>query len=832
MKDFQSLLLEGQVAAARARLCALARAQSDQLDRVGAEAAESVQAVYDRFRVDAVHAFCSGMEMELPAPIVDAIEARLKQRIERTQFWLGELPGITQERLARECRRSIVTRDYKEAARLGAAMLELADDQEQLVQNARYLSLALATLYHDRDRVPQIIGQIAKAGGKATAGARHISEHFAVIARQTGQSQFETGEHEWRVRLTEAIVSMQKWLPNQMEAEEPTPEQVERFESECMSILRAGLAKGRIELFIDALTIIFDYCPSDPSRIANAAGVEDRIFTRLGPRAKLAAVRAVTGLGNNAVLRKGIIELARAPEGRGRLQLLTGIMGGFRHEDFYGQLHHWLERTDNEREEELIVDALGRIANPDAADLLIKKLRSAVRHVTDPANERRAYVLLTALGRLARARGLDNKRRNEIVRRVMELVENEARHLSFTAASEMFSSKVGDLDPDLRELAARKIVAALWATPSAATGDSAEWRAPMVNAIKRLGPDALEAVLDEASKYSTNYCGAMGSMAEALQAIGDERAVPLLEAMARVAINQTDANHSQVLREKVRDIATDKLVDLDRDDMINTILYTLLKIGGDAGRGVVLDFADQVQAGRIVSPGPGTTKILLDTKLKFGNLHAASIRAKAAQIDEGEFKHALSHARGGLFTSQKVQISAIATLGRARKPEAVSTLVGLLGNRNPLVAGAAYSAMTAYMHPLPTEVEFDEFMLALLEEPERFRGALLEKLLEYIRRELPKRPPYDKLFDRQIACCVEDEELAHRLRGAALNEPAAPPPPPPPPPQAPTPREPDITVLEPEPEPGQAAQPQLPNSAWTNELERRRAEFRARKQRR
>lgn len=826
MKDFQSLLLDGKAAAARVRLSTIARSQPDQMARIAAEATDIVSAVYDRFKVAIVHQFCSDMEMDLPEPIATAIDKRMKPRIERTKFWLGELPGVTQERLARECRRAIVTRDYKEAARLGAAMLELAENQEEVVKQARYLALALATLYHDRDRVPQVIGQIAKCGGRATAGARHISEQFAILSRQTGQNSYDVGEREWRQRLIEAVVHMQAWLPGPMEADNPTPEQVERFSGECMAILRAGLAQGRIEFFIDALILIYDYCPSDPSRIANVAGVEDRMFTKLGPRAKLTAVRAVGGLGQNPVLRKGIIELARAPEGRGRLQLLTGIMGGLRHEEFFGQLHAWYEKTDVEREEELIVDALGRIANPEASEILLKRLRLCIKRIADPANERRAYVLLTALGRLARGRGLDSATRNRIVRRVMELVENEARQLSFAAASEMFSMKLDDLDADLKAMAARKVVAALWsAAPAGIVADNS-WRAPMAAALKKFDSSVLNDILDEASKHATRYCGAMGSFAEALQAIGDERAVPILESMARIAITHVDdPRESKMFREKIRDIASDQLVDLDRDDLVHTLLYTLIRIGGEGGRQVVLDFTDQVQAGRIESPGPQTTKILLDTKLKHGSLDTISRRARAVEVDARELKQAMSRAKGGLFTGQKARIAGIAALGRMRSPEAVPVLVAQLGGRNALVSGAAYSALVAYMHPLPTEAEFDEFMLKLLEDPEEFEGSVLNRIIEFIRREIPKRAPYDKLFDRQIAACVEDEELAHRLRGAAYNEPAP----------APAPQNVDEPALAGEPvaDSDQPAAPTAqPGSAWTNELERRRAEFRARKERR
>ncbi len=155
-----------------------------------------------------------------------------------------------------------------------------------------------------------------------------------------------------------------------------------------------------------------------------------------------------------------------------------------------------------------------------------------------------------------------------------------------------------------------------------------------------------------------------------------------------------------------------------------------------------------------------------------------------------------------------------------RSPESVPVLVAQLGNRSPLVSGAAYSALVAFMHPLPTEAEFDAFMLRLLEEPDDFEGAVLDRIIEFIRREVPKRAPYDKLFDRQIAACVEDEELAHRLRGAAYNEPEPPPG-----------KVDDEPILASEPVPlddeRQPPAPPQPGSAWTQELERRRAAFRA-----
>ncbi len=311
MKDFQSLLLDGKAAAARVRLSTIARSQPGEMARIAAEAADSVAALYDRFKVAAVHEFCSEMEMDLPEPIANAIDRRMKTRIERTKYWLGELPGITQERLARECRRAIVTRDYKEAARLGAAMLEMAEDQEGIVRQARYLALALATLYHDRDRVPQVIGQIAKCGGRATAGARHISEQFAILSRQTGQDAFDAGERQWRQRLTEAVVRMQAALPGPMEADSPRRNRSKSSPSNAWHPA-GGLAQGQIEHFVDALILILDYCRPTPRASPTSPASRPHVHQARSARQADGGARHC-GLGQNPVLRKGILELARAP---------------------------------------------------------------------------------------------------------------------------------------------------------------------------------------------------------------------------------------------------------------------------------------------------------------------------------------------------------------------------------------------------------------------------------------------------------------------------------------------------------------------------------------
>jgi hypothetical protein len=46
---------------------------------------------------------------------------------------------------------------------------------------------------------------------------------------------------------------------------------------------------------------------------------------------------------------------------------------------------------------------------------------------------------------------------------------------------------------------------------------------------------------------------------------------------------------------------------------------------------------------------------------------------------------------------------------------------------------------------------------------------LLDRFLEFIRHEVPKNPPYDRLLERQVEIAIDDGAVAHQIRGAAAR---------------------------------------------------------------
>ena len=238
--------------------------------------------------------------------------------------------------------------------------------------------------------------------------------------------------------------------------------------------------------------------------------------------------------------------------------------------------------------------------------------------------------------------------------------------------------------------------------------------------------------------------------------------------MIRTALlhNPEEKQTSYLTRERVADAASGEVQELDRDDMIQSLLYSLKQFGGEEGLGIVLDFADQLQAGRLPLPGEKTAQILLDTKIQQGKLGQITRKAEATQVDPEAYEAALRDARGGLLIKKPRQIAAIATLGSARLPDSVGVLTDLLGDKDPMTAGAAHTALACLMHPLPSESEFAAVLDRIFENPKKLKGKTMDGLMEFIRREVPKNPPYDKIFARQLAINIDDEAQTHQLNGA------------------------------------------------------------------
>lgn len=772
MEEIRKLLHEGRGEEAfEAFKSALAQRPAE-TGAIAKAATATLLEEYGRFCVLPTEAFVAQLEPNLPAPIASAMGRFLEPPIARTKQWRETLEGVTRERLAREGRAAVTTDDLKTAVRLGIALMRRAKSPAAAGRLARFYIESLAGLRRDRERAARVVKALAASKELPETGL-DVIEVFEKAASAPEEKKFEEHNKAWTQSLDAASTSIRETLPGQREVGDPTPENLQKFTDEILAVLRAGLASGDPEDFIDALSIVKEYCPCDPSTILSVAGVEPRVFLGLGLRAKLTTVRALQALGENIDLRRHITKLASSPHGEGRIDLISAIAGGLRHNDFFPYLKTAMKRADTPRLEEAVVDALGRMGNPEGVDLIIENLNVSMKKIIDPAQGRRAKMLLTALGRIGRARGLDPVRRNKIVKQVIAAVGEKDTWVSFHAASEMFSVEPEALERTLRVWAVKQCIRALFAVdPGESLNTSRQnplgFREPIVTALHRLEREMLPEMLSFAMPHAGNYSGALLAFGELMQKCGDERAMPILETMTRTAfIHEDRKDTDKHYKEMVRDPATGEMRELNRDDVLHSLLFAIQKVGGDPGKRVLLGFADQVQAGQLSAPGEHTSSLLVGVKREAGTLGKREAEVPPDEaIDEKEIEKAVSAARGGLFTSQRGQVAALALLGRARRPDAAGAILAGLHSKDSVVHNAAITALMQMVTPPPSPKQYELLLASMFGEKKSLRGDGLQRLLGVMGRAFPKRPPYDALFAKQLQLEIEDGELRHRLMAA------------------------------------------------------------------
>lgn len=737
--------------------------------------------LYGDYHVRPVHDFAKLLEASLPKPVAEAMMKALGDRIRRTRHWEKELEALTRERLTREACAAVTTSKPRIALARLSSLIGRATSDKDAKRLATSCVRALASMRFDSKRGAAIINELGKLPEVTRLGL-DLEATFAKTVKAHQGLAFEESDRDSTQSLDDAIIRVREVCPHNAQAGEPSPEDLKAFTAEIAAIFRAGLMRRPDDEskpllpsddFIDALKIAFDFCPADAAKVDSVSKAEQRIFIHLGGRAKLTVVRSLAKLGENPQLQRPLIELAQSPAGKDRVTLIAGVMGGLRSQAFSPALKAMLKGSKEWRDQKAVIETMGRIGGPDSSDLILGLLETAVKKSANPEYTRKAQFHLEALARIVRAKDTDPARRNEIVRRVVKSVKKGDARLALTAADVLFQVNLKQLDLELRNWAAQIITRTMFRRDAGDQINDAKkypggFREPLAGVLRRLGKDCLPVMLAEAESHASTFNGALSVFAEVLQKIGDESALPVLESMIRTSLmHQESEGKDLLLDEKVLDVASGEMRDLDRDDITHTLIYTVEEIGGDRGAALIVGVASQVQSGQFAPPGDRTISILAKFKLKVGNLdevvHAAPEREV---VSDKEFNKALGRAKGGLFKKNASQIQALSVLGRAGRPEGVRLILRCLGDSESMVASAAETALAQFVTPPPPKEQFEPFVMALLEDPKLLKGNSLERMLKVIEKSFPRSKPYETIFNKHIAIEIEDGELAHRLKGA------------------------------------------------------------------
>lgn len=791
MKKIQEYLLKGETGAAVERLVEAVKAQPEQAEQVAEAMHQVLKGLYGQYVVRPVHEFTQQLEKIVSPEAMEVIVGDLKPQMERTRHWYGELRLVRLERLLREARAAVTRDEGQEAIRLARQFIAESRSPQDKQQQARQLVQALAGLVRDQKRSLAVVQALASDAQLGPFDFDLVQAFGEALAKES-RSALKESEREWTQALNTATVALLEYLPLKNAVGEPADEELERFCAEMGAVLRAGMARGRLDDLFDSLRLMMEFAPTDPSSLPSLVGVEPRAFLGLGPRAKLTSVRGLERLGENERLRRFVLELSKAETHRRRITTLAGAMGGLRHADFVPFLVQALGESPNgTREEEVVIDALGRIGAPAGVNRVLQLLQEVMTaremgkvgklKVLEPKDIKRARMLLTTLGRIGRAKGLDPGERNALVRRVIELVGDRDAQVNFYAADQLFTLRLNELERDLRVWATKQALQTIFTRDRGTDSRQAAasplgFRQPMANLLIRLGSEMLPEMLEGARSAAGTYGGGLQAFGEVMSRAGDERAVPLLEMMARTAFAHDDRSSTgSLLAEQVGDPASGTSRALTRDDVLHALIYALEKTGGEAGRRVLLQFADQVQAGQVAPPGNEIASILTRVKREAGTLGTIEVAPPEAEagVTEEEFREALSAARPGLLKKPVKRIPAIAQLGRSRRTDGLHVLLECLGDKDALVFNAAETALTQCVTPPPPPEKFEPFLLALFADEKLVRGAALERLIDVITRSFPKREPYSEIYRRSVGRYIGDELTAHRLKACMNVGPAA-----------------------------------------------------------
>lgn len=780
MQEVRTLLEQGNVQGAFARLVGEVWMNRDRAAEFIREAApvliEEIRGANIRNALAFVDLLRQGPIAQYSQSLIELLEPP----IERARYWVAELEAVTRERLAREARAAVVAGDLKRGVFCVHALIHRGESAGERERLARYAIEALGWLILDYEKSRQVLAFVLDP-----RRGLEISFDWDALLKEVNKRiigrKFEESDREWTQAHTNAAVTIRELLPGAREFGEPTEENELRFADEAAAIINAALMTEDDQRLIDAFGILREYCPTDPSNLPSIAGAEQAIFLNLSNKAKLTTVRGMARLGQSAILREQTLRLARSPLGEGRAALFAAVMGGLRHEEFGPYLIEEYKRCKTPRDQERLIEALSRIGDPAAITVILEELGRCVKKTSELAEFRRAKALLTNLGRIVRAKGVTAEQRNRLIAQAIQTVGEKDSRLATHAAAQLFVNRVDELDPRLREWAARVLTHALFSRDVGenlkATNESPMgFREPIVAAMGRLGKDQLPTILALAEPHVARYSGALNAFTEVMAKIGDERALPLLERMIAMTFQHADNPDDPVmLQEKFRDPATGEMRGLNRDDIIHTMLFTAEKIGGDAAQRMILQFADKVQSGQLGSPGEGTSGFLLQAKRRDGSLgkRSAVSAAGVKMMSDEEIKTAMRTARGGLFTKQAQQIAALATLGRSRNPHAIPVILALMGAPEAILANAAQTALIQFLDPLPSSTEYEKLVSTIFLEEKHLKGPALERLLVAIQKSFPKRAPYDGVFGSRLDL-ISDGALRHRLNAAIRVEDVAP----------------------------------------------------------
>jgi len=760
------------------------------LEGMGREVGRLLAAVLDDFHVSEVSGFVMWLRNhpaeDVAVPATKSVEPELVEIRE----WSKTLRDIASEREARDLRATVRSRDVSKATEMAREIIKAGATGAARRDLARRVGAILGSLDHDAQRVDQVIANLERhpaAAGLDQASLAVLHETRRETQKNLTLSEMGQREMQWNRIHIESVVQLTRALPGRMVVSEPTKEEEDRFYRSIHALIAAYYQNENVCDFLDVMSIVREFCPTDPRKTGPVEGVEDVAFLALNPSGKLVSVRALRRLGEKSRLADTVLTCAKGLGDPGAIGIALHVMGGLANPTFFDYLNTALKDKKLARFREVAVDAIGRMGDAHSVEVLFDQLSASCKlRVLDPPARRRILDCVAALGRVARHPKTSNPERNAIVLRTFKTLPKD-NSLARAAAGHLCAYNPAGLSPECRRIAISHLVDGLWAQDPRTKldrgreGETTElgFRQEIVDILVSMGDACLDALLAEAEQRPLRYSGAYLALGEVLGKIGDERALPFLQKLLLSTLTTNENTIPEHLRETYFDVARSEYVPLTRDKVAHALTYAIHRRCGESGRAFLSDVAERFRTGTLESPGSETMGLLgealigrgeslgerggLDREMGGGPGGAAS-PAKKRPHEDKPLENLIRQIRGRIVFGTTIgkRVAAIQEVAARGAPEAISPLCRLLSSGKPALRGAAEAALAKIVRPGGPAAKFRPAVFEVLEVLRKASGSRAKAVTNFIVRLHPDRDPLKSLL-MQFLRTEENEKMKKKL---------------------------------------------------------------------
>jgi len=694
----------------------LAEPSETPANTLAVEVAKDAAGAYRDFVEAPVREFSGGAVEALGAEAGGLVHRALARLITMSDTWEERVVEVHRERLARELRDFTRSRRTKEAQGHMRALLNFGANSEARGKQAIYLGAVLGTVLNQQQEAQDLIGWLVKESATLGFGrdtAEQIISMFQQRQAAMMSARSDTIEVEWTRRLSAAETDMRNAMPDKNKMGEPDETVLRDVGDIFRSIARVPLKRGAT-YFPDLANLFDDYVPGQISGVARVAGVESRSYNMLGFTAKKAVLLTFQDLGRRARFTDAYLEWLVGAIAGDHARRGIEVAGILRTEKALPVLLSTWKDKRFEAIRPTVIEALGDIGSAQGVDVLRTELGESARHSErDPEENRRAMLVLEALGKIVRSPRTSPEVRGGLAHYVVEVIPKGNTRLALKAAKEVVSYKAEELRASDRQWAVRALVHALWMdddSSALAKGGEREpsilgFRHGIAESLKNLAPVEMSAFLDEVNKFALRYGAAYMAVAEVLEKTGTPAALPTLEAMMSNAMRGDDAG-TKYTKEYYWDAGLQQRVELTKDKVVAPLAYAIGKIGGEDGKRILAGFEMQIQAGRMTLPGPDTARFIAQFSGAPG-MNRTGDQKPAVELPEADPEEVAKCVKAltgmylltGAEKRRIAKITALSQLGQMVPLNALPQVIDQLGDKDALVASAAIATLASYAMP-------------------------------------------------------------------------------------------------------------------------------------